>query len=121
MTKSIDSIDSDDDDTTKENEEPSAKKIPESNIPLDKDSYKIGEFEMDDLKKSLKKPTPSKNQDSTENLEKPSEKGLSEYEKAQLENESIDEIFSHAKIWKIRLIVVSLHYDSITKACTNGY
>ena len=94
LTKSIDSIDSDDDDTTKENEEPSAKKIPESNIPLDKDSYKIGEFEMDDLKKSLKKPTPSKNQDSTENLEKPSEKGLSEYEKAQLENESIDEIFS---------------------------
>lgn len=97
-----------------EKEEPT---IPKSNIPLDKESYKIGEFEMDDLKNTLKNSF-SKSIDTTKKLEEeeedidvenlpparektPDEKGLikeeieeKEYEQARLDGESIDDIFA---------------------------
>jgi hypothetical protein len=87
-------------------EEPSQKPLPKSEIPLDKDSYKIGEFDMDDLKTSLKKPTAStKKPQPKENVgdlphakEKMalSEEEIEEieYEQARLESESIDDIFA---------------------------
>ena len=90
--------------------------IPKSNIPLDKESYKIGEFEMDDLKNTLKKSfsksidTPKKLEEEedidVENLppareKTPDEKGLikeeieeKDYEQARLDGESIDDIFA---------------------------
>ena len=91
-----------------ENEEPT---IPKSEIPLDKESYKIGEFEMDELKSKLQKPAPSKPKakpvdEEIENIpparEKPIEKkGLTteeieemEYEQVKLDTESIDDIFA---------------------------
>ena len=97
-----------------EKEEPT---IPKSNIPLDKESYKIGEFEMDDLKNSLKNSfsksidTPKKLEEEEENIDvenlpparekTPDEKGLikeeieeKEYEQARLDGESIDDIFA---------------------------
>ncbi|WP_299524635.1 topoisomerase IV [uncultured Methanobrevibacter sp.] len=86
------------------------KVIPKSNIPLDKESYKIGEFDMGEFKENLKKPVSKTEKSSSEPTieevppakERPDdEKGLSieeieeiEYEKASLDNESIDEIFS---------------------------
>ncbi|WP_458454591.1 topoisomerase IV [Methanobrevibacter sp.] len=119
ITSSIDDIDKDekaDDETTEtKTEKPSPKVIPKSKIPLDKDSYKIGEFNMDDLKTSLKKPTDSKNKPQPkieENLddippakEKPdNRKGLTfeeieekEYEQVKLDTESIDEIFAEVE------------------------
>ncbi|MEE0024599.1 topoisomerase IV [Methanobrevibacter sp.] len=97
-----------------EKEEPT---IPKSNIPLDKESYKIGEFEMDDLKNTLKKSfsksidTPEKLEEEKEDIDvenlpparekTPDEKGLikeeieeKEYEQARLDGESIDDIFA---------------------------
>ena len=97
-----------------EKEEPT---IPKSNIPLDKESYKIGEFEMDDLKNSLKNSfsksidTPKKLEEEEEDIDvenlpparekTPDEKGLikeeieeKEYEQARLDGESIDDIFA---------------------------
>ena len=94
-----------------EKEEPT---IPKSNIPLDKESYKIGEFNMSDLKSSLKKSFSSRDEEveevdeeiDVENLppakeKDPDEKGLikeeieeREYEQARLDGESIDEIFA---------------------------
>lgn len=86
ITSSIDSIDNDKDDdkpADTKTEEPSPKVIPKSNIPLDKDSYKIGEFNMDDLKTSLKKPAASsknkvKSEEKTDDIppakEKPAKK-----------------------------------------------
>ena len=91
--------------------------IPKSNIPLDKESYKIGEFEMDDLKNSLKNSfsksidTPKKLEEEEEDIDvenlpparekTPDEKGLikeeieeKEYEQARLDGESIDDIFA---------------------------
>ena len=97
-----------------EKEEPT---IPKSNIPLDKESYKIGEFEMADLKNTLKNSF-SKSIDTPKHLEEdeedidvenlpparektPDEKGLikeeieeKEYEQARLDGESIDDIFA---------------------------
>ena len=94
-----------------EKEEPT---IPKSNIPLDKESYKIGEFDMDELKSTLKKSF-SKTIDTPEIIEEnidiknippareknPDEKGLikeeieeKDYEQARLDGESIDEIFA---------------------------
>lgn len=95
-----------------EKEEPT---IPKSNIPLDKESYKIGEFDMDELKSTLKKSF-SKSIDTPEKLEEedidvenlpparektPDEKGLikeeieeKDYEQARLDGESIDDIFA---------------------------
>lgn len=97
--------------------------LPKSNIPLDKESYKIGEFNMEELKNNLKssfsktvdntKKTPKKETTTEEiNVEDlPSareksddKKGLIkeeieeiDYEKAKLEGESIDEIFAEVE------------------------
>lgn len=111
MTSKIDSIDNDDkkDDKTTPKEKPSPKVLPKSEIPLDKDSYKIGEFDMDAIRNSLKKPaTSTKNQEPIEeNVEDipPAKEKVKEeltaeeieqieYEQAKLENESIDDIFA---------------------------
>ena len=112
ITSSIDSIQNDkkdEKDTGKE--KPSPKAIPKSKIPLDKDSYKIGEFDMEDLKTSLKKPTNSNKNSDVENIEdippaKKTEKAEEiieeesteiEYEQSELENESIDDIFAEVE------------------------
>ena len=86
--------------------------IPKSNIPLDKESYKIGEFEIGEFKENLKKPVSKlegvahTKQATLDDVPLPKErpeeeKGLSqeeieeiEYGKASLDNESIDDIFS---------------------------
>ena len=92
--------------------------LPKSNIPLDKDSYKIGEFDMDELKNSLKssfsktvnttdEPSPkAEDEIDVEDLppareKAPDKKGLikeeieeKDYEQAQLDGESIDDIFA---------------------------
>ncbi len=95
--------------------------VPKSKIPLDKEAYKIGEFDMGEFKEKLDKPTsklkgvthktversednitkeipkPEKIE-SEKKVEKPklSEKEIEEkeYQKARLEGESIDDIFS---------------------------
>jgi len=117
MTDSIDSIekDKDDDDKTETpKEKPSPKVIPKSKIPLDKESFKIGEFNRDDLKTTLKKPADSKKvkpvieedlDDIPPAKEKPDEKkGLTseeiedmEYEQVKLDTESIDDIFAEVE------------------------
>ena len=113
MTDSIYSIekDKDDDDKTETpKEKPSPKVIPKSKIPLDKESFKIGESNRDDLKTTLKKPADSiskpKVKEDLEDIppakEKPDEKkGLTseeiedmEYEQVKLDTESIDDIFA---------------------------
>lgn len=97
--------------------------IPKSNIPLDKESYKIGEFDMDELKNNLKKSfskniNTKKEEPSQKIVEEEinvedlpparekseSKKGLikeeieeQDYEQAQLDGESIDEIFADVK------------------------
>ncbi|WP_405307125.1 topoisomerase IV [Methanobrevibacter sp.] len=111
ITSSINTIDNDKksekDDNTTQNAEPSQKPIPKSKIPLDKDSYKIGEFDVNDLKTSLKKPTASSKQvkfkDNIDDLP-PAKKTLTEeeieeieYEHAKLESESIDDIFAEVE------------------------
>ena len=92
--------------------------LPKSNIPLDKDSYKIGEFDMDELKNSLKssfsktvnttdEPSPkAEDEIDVEDLppareKAPDKKGLikeeieeKDYEQAQFDGESIDDIFA---------------------------
>jgi len=98
----------------KAEEKPEEPTIPKSNIPLDKESYKIGEFDMDELKSSLKKSfskTVKKSDESEEEIDvenlpparekDPDDKGLikeeieeRDYEQAQLDGESIDEIFA---------------------------
>lgn len=114
ISDSIDSIDSDKeketDNTTAKNE-PSPEAIADSEIPLDKDSYKIGEFGFDDLKNKLKKPTTSQ-KEIQENLDdippakekEDYKKGLTseeieeiEYNKVVLESESIDDIFKEVE------------------------
>ena len=118
MTDSINSIDNDKKDDDKDNEtpteKPSPKVIPKSKIPLDKESFKIGEFNRDDLKTTLKKPADSKKNkpDTQKDLddippakEKPEEKkGLTteeiedmEYEQVKLDTESIDDIFAEVE------------------------
>lgn len=109
----FESMDEDNDKLTKveEKEEPA---IPKSNIPLDKESYKIGEFDMDELKNTLKKSfsktidTPEENID-IENIPPAREKTADEkglikeeieeknYEQARLDGESIDEIFAEVE------------------------
>lgn len=96
--------------------------IPKSNIPLDKESYKIGEFNMEELKTNLKssfsktmqktKKTPEETTAEEINVEdlpparekSDDKKGLIkeeieeiDYEKAKLEGESIDEIFANVE------------------------
>ncbi len=92
--------------------------IPKSDIPLDKESYKVGEFDMDELKSNLKssfsktinkQEEPSKEAEEEIDVEDlpparektPDNKGLikeeieeKDYEQAQLDGESIDEIFA---------------------------
>lgn len=111
FTSSIDSIDNEKDDkkdtdnTT--NEKPSPETIPKSEIPLDKESYKIGEFDMDDIKTSLKKPAASKpNKKDSDDIPPAKEKSddmidkrteEDDYEQAKLEGESIDDIFAEVE------------------------
>ena len=113
ISSSIDSIDQDN--AKKQEPETDDNVIPKSNIPLDKESYKIGEFDFKELKKSLKKPTTlskPKTIPREENFEdippareKPDDqKGLTteeideiEYEKAKLDDESIDDIFAEVE------------------------
>lgn len=112
ITSSINTIDSDvkekNDNTNTKPEKPSQKPIPKSEIPLDKESYKIGEFDVNDLKTSLKKPTASDKKvqfkETIEDLPPAKEKSLSEkeieemeYEHAKLESESIDDIFAEVE------------------------
>ena len=118
ITSSIDNIDNKKKDKKSDSntidEKPSPKEIPKSKIPLDKDSYKIGEFDIKELKTSLKKPATSKNVNKPveENIDdippakekEPEKKGLTddeieeiEYEQAKLESESIDDIFAEVE------------------------
>ena len=112
ITSSINTIDSDvkekKDNADTKPEKPSQKPIPKSEIPLDKESYKIGEFDVNDLKTSLKKPTASNKKvqfkETIEDLPPAKEKSLSEeeieemeYEHAKLESESIDDIFAEVE------------------------
>ena len=60
ISNSIDSIESDEKENTEKMEKPDENVIPKSNIPLDKESYKIGEYDFDEIKNNLKKPTASK-------------------------------------------------------------
>ena len=68
----FDSMEEDKKDELNKVEEKEKPTIPKSNIPLDKESYKIGEFEMDDLKNTLKKSF-SKSIDTPEKLEEEEE------------------------------------------------
>lgn len=115
MSSSINSIESGkpiESNTKKDEKE--EKVIPKSNIPLDKESYKIGEFNIKDLKYKFKKSTKTNKQTSPtqEELdkipparEKPADKkGLTaeeieelEYQQAVRENESIDDIFAEVE------------------------
>ena len=112
LSSSIDSVESNE--TTAKKEEPEEKVIQKSNIPLDKESYKIGEFNLKELKNKLKKPsTPKKPAPPTQEeldkippaREKPKEKkGLTadeieemEYEQVVRESESIDDIFAEVE------------------------
>ena len=112
ITSSINTIDSDvkekKDNADTKPEKPSQKPIPKSEIPLDKESYKIGEFDVNDLKTSLKKPTVSNKKvqfkETIDDLPPAKEKSLSEeeieemeYEHAKLESESIDDIFAEVE------------------------
>ena len=112
ITSSINTIDSDvkekKDNADTKPEKPSQKPIPKSEIPLDKESYKIGEFDVNDLKTSLKKPTASNKKvqfkETIDDLPPAKEKSLSEeeieemeYEHAKLESESIDDIFAEVE------------------------
>ena len=115
MSKSIDSVEDENikAEPAKKDEE-NEKTVPKSNIPLDKESYKIGEFSFKDLKNKLKKPSKPKKpapptQEELDKIppakEKPKEKkGLTadeieemEYKQAVLENESIDDIFAEVE------------------------
>ena len=111
LINKIDTVDDDDDEPKntpkKKTEKPSPKVIPKSEIPLDKDAYKIGEFDMEELKKALKKPTDSKKKAKIEDddippaKEKTSEKALTpeeiEHDQVILDSESIDEIFAEVE------------------------
>lgn len=111
LTDSINSVDVGND--KKDGEESSEMIIPKSNIPLDKESYKIGEFNLEELKNKLKKPSTSKKPiPITENIDdippakekEESKKGLTaeeiedmEYEQTKLDSETIDEIFAEVE------------------------
>lgn len=112
ITDSINSIDTNGDKKNAE-EESTEMIIPKSNIPLDKDSYKIGEFDMTELKNKLKKPSISRKPIKiTEDIDdippakekEESKKGLTaeeiediEYEQTKLDSETIDEIFAEVE------------------------
>ena len=112
MLESMNTLEESDDDEEEDTT------IPKSDIPLDKESYKIGEFDMDELKSNLKssfsktvnnQEEPSEKAEEEINVEDlpparektPDNKGLikeeieeKDYEQAQLDGESIDEIFA---------------------------
>lgn len=115
----FESMDEDKTDKLSKVEEKEEPTIPKSNIPLDKESYKIGEFDMDELKSTLRKSF-SKSLDKPEAIEEeedmdvedlpparekaPDEKGLikeeieeKDYEQARLDGESIDDIFAEVE------------------------
>ena len=88
--------------------------IPKSNIPLDKEAYKVGEFKFGDMKDNLTKPVSKpktmpleekKLDDIPPAREKPDDKkGLTaeeieeiEYEQVKLETETIDDIFAEVE------------------------
>ena len=112
ITDSINSIDTNGDKKNAK-EESNEMIIPKSNIPLDKDSYKIGEFDLQELKNKLKKPSTSKKPiPITEDIDnippakekEESKKGLTaeeieeiEYEQTKLDSETIDEIFAEVE------------------------
>lgn len=112
ITDSIDTIDHDKKSNPDDENKPTPQTIPKSTIPLDKDSYKIGEFNIGDLKNKLKKPTTSQNVQDPEDLDAipparekaENKKGLTpeeideiEYNEVQLEGESIDDIFAEVE------------------------
>lgn len=95
ITSRIDSVEKESTSKKAEKETP-VKTVPKSKEPINRDSYKIGEFKMDDLKVSFKKP---ENHDEKEIVKKQS--GLItkeieeiENEQAKLDGESIDDIFA---------------------------
>ena len=114
LSNSIDSIE--DENLKKESakEEKKENVIPKSNIPLDKESYKVGEFNIKDIKNkfkkqsSPKKPAPPTQEELDEippaREKSDDKKGLTaeeieemEYKQAVLENESIDDIFAEVE------------------------
>ena len=118
LMEDINSVDDESEKKTEkkdENKEPENITIPKSKIPLDKDSYKIGEFDMDDLKSQLKKPSATFKpkampiEEDIENIPPAREKsedkkGLTaeeieeiEYEQVKLDTESIDDIFAEVE------------------------
>ncbi len=115
MSNSIDSIENGEKkDSVAKKEEPEKKVVPKSDVPLDKESYKIGEFNIKDLKNKFKKTTKPKKpapptQEELDKIpparEKPADKkGLTadeieeiEYQQAVRENESIDDIFAEVE------------------------
>lgn len=114
MSNTIDSVEKGEKPKSPEKAEPVEKTIPKSNIPLDKDSYKIGEFNISDIKNKFKRPSQPKKpapptQEELDKIpparEKPKEKkGLTadeieemEYKQAILDNESIDDIFAEVE------------------------
>lgn len=126
ITDSINSIDLGGENESAKREEKNEKIIPKSNIPLDKESYKIGEFDIADLKKKLKKPTTSKKPipltEDIDNIPPAKEKeeykkGLTaeeietlEYERAKLDSESIDDIFAEVEDIK-EMPIISIDSD----------
>lgn len=119
MMESMENIDENNSLEAKEKfEEPA---VPESNILLDKESFKIGEFNINELKSNLRKPFSKNNKVNQENEKinveelplarekSKSEKGLikeeieeKNYKQAKLDGESIDEIFSEVKEYEKR-------------------
>ncbi|MBQ2654453.1 MAG: topoisomerase IV [Methanobrevibacter sp.] len=114
LSNSINSVEDNKKPESVAKEEPKEKVIPKSNIPLDKESYKVGEFKIKDLKNKFKRHTTPKKpapptQEELDKIpparEKPEEKkGLTaeeieqlEYEQAVRENESIDDIFAEVE------------------------
>ncbi len=112
ITDSINSIEKEKESKTNKKEENEEKIIPKSNIPLDKDSYKIGEFNMSDIKNKLKrqktisKPKTIKTEDKLDEIPPAREKSKEnenltieeieeiEYNQVFLESETIDDIFA---------------------------
>ncbi|MFM5883107.1 MULTISPECIES: hypothetical protein [Methanobrevibacter] len=114
ITESINSIDGKEKVKTNASKEKETEKIiPKSNIPLDKDSYKIGEFDIGDIKNKFKKSTTSKKPkprpEDTNNIPPAKEKEENkkeltiekiediEYKQAKLDNETIDDIFAEVE------------------------
>ena len=114
MSNNINSIENNEEKPSPKKEEPVEKVIPKSNIPLDKESYKIGEFHIGDIKEKLKRPSKPKKptpptQEELDKIpparEKPQEKkGLTseeieelEYEQVVRDSQSIDDIFAEVE------------------------